>query len=57
MKDSQGTRHLPGPVDVAALAALPVLGREEALALLRQLLPDLHGFLLGSFAVSDALNG
>jgi len=30
----------PGPIDVSTLAALPVFGREQSLAFLRGLLPD-----------------
>ena len=36
----------PSPVDIAALAALPVLGSEQALGLLGRGAPDLYPLLL-----------
>jgi len=44
------------PVDVAALAALPVLGAEQTLALLSSVLADLHTQLLLATARCRALH-
>ena len=39
--------YFPGPIDVSTLAALPVFGREQSLAFLRGLLPDVGEVLRG----------